>query len=321
MDISESKKREAKALDISLEICQNSMNAGVAYGEKLDFHSAIREFTTVIEFFPKLVELTTNLNLPPKVLQEGTIAIVDLTCRAYLGRAVAYMKIGEKEKGNDDMVMAEKVKNILKPDFEHTRIDSGIRIDKYTGSATSVNIPSRIDGLPVTTIGDWAFQSCESMKSIQIPNSVTSIGNWAFFNCASLTSIQIPSSVTTIGERAFADCASLKSVHISNPNTVIDKGAFNGCHRALSISREPIIERVIKRAAEVPKITSTSYGNSKEKVDNYGDISNLYNFPEEKSTKEEKYDNIATTVAFVIGFGIFYGIYTVVIKVWDFLFG
>ena len=39
-----------------------------------------------------------------------------------------------------------------------------------------------------------------------IPNNVTSIGNYAFNSCSSLTSITIPDSVTSIGNYAFNSC-------------------------------------------------------------------------------------------------------------------
>lgn len=57
----------------------------------------------------------------------------------------------------------------------------------------------------VKVIGNSAFRGCNSLTSINIPNSVTTIGKQAFADCESLTSINIPNSVTTIGNGAFKD--------------------------------------------------------------------------------------------------------------------
>ena len=55
---------------------------------------------------------------------------------------------------------------------------------KYSGSIT---IPSSIKvndvDYAVTSIGDCAFQYCNGLTSVTIPNSVTSIGDCAFYNC------------------------------------------------------------------------------------------------------------------------------------------
>ena len=54
---------------------------------------------------------------------------------------------------------------------------------------TEANIPSEIDGVKVTSIGDSAFYDCKNLKNITIPDSVTSIGNCAFSDCPNLTDI------------------------------------------------------------------------------------------------------------------------------------
>ena len=81
----------------------------------------------------------------------------------------------------------------------------------------------------VTSIRDWAFESCGCLTSIEIPDSVTSIGECAFYLCESLTSIDIPDSVTRIGIGAFYVCANLTSIDIPDSVTSIGDRAFEGC--------------------------------------------------------------------------------------------
>ena len=68
----------------------------------------------------------------------------------------------------------------------------------------------------VSSISSYAFESCESFKSVTIPNSVTSIGSSAFSDCKSLTSVTVPNSVTSIDNDAFANCNSLTAVYIND---------------------------------------------------------------------------------------------------------
>ena len=91
----------------------------------------------------------------------------------------------------------------------------------------AVVIPSTIGGLPVTSIGDYAFSwvSLETgtnrilLTSVTIPDSVTNIGSSAFFNSPMLTSVTIPNSVTSIGNQAFGSCdrLSIIMVDVLNP--------------------------------------------------------------------------------------------------------
>ena len=118
-----------------------------------------------------------------------------------------------------------------------------IYLDKATGTITDCDyrvteaiIPAEIDGVKVTSIGEWAFRNCTKLTSIEIPNSVTSIGYNAFGGCTSLASINIPNSVTSIGGSAFQGCTSLASIDIPNSVTSIGNYAFDGCTSLTSVT-------------------------------------------------------------------------------------
>ena len=88
----------------------------------------------------------------------------------------------------------------------------------------------------VTSIGSYAFLSCTSLASVTIPDSVTSIGDSAFHDCSSLTSVTIGNSVTSIGSYAFYECTSLTSVTIPNSVTSIGGSAFRDCTSLTSVT-------------------------------------------------------------------------------------
>jgi DNA-directed RNA polymerase subunit RPC12/RpoP len=74
-------------------------------------------------------------------------------------------------------------------------------ITAYQGNETSLAIPARIDGVPITAIGYQAF-SGKGLANITIPKSVTRIDEYAFKENR-LTNVVIPPGVTFIGNGAF----------------------------------------------------------------------------------------------------------------------
>ncbi|MEB3391870.1 leucine-rich repeat domain-containing protein [Flavobacterium psychrophilum] len=102
---------------------------------------------------------------------------------------------------------------------------------EHCNNLTSVTIPNS-----VTAIENFAFFGCSGLISVTIPNSVTDIEHGAFLRCSGLTSVTIPNSVTTIGDEAFADCSGLTSVTIPNSVTTIGDEAFVDCSGLTSVT-------------------------------------------------------------------------------------
>ena len=101
---------------------------------------------------------------------------------------------------------------------------------------TEIAIPAEIDGVKITSIGDYAFDLCRGLTSVTIPNSVTSIGASAFGDCSGLTSVTIPDGVISIGDYAFDKCSGLTNITI--PDSVISIGefAFGDCSGLISVT-------------------------------------------------------------------------------------
>jgi hypothetical protein len=129
-------------------------------------------------------------------------------------------------------------------DFTYTNINGTITITSYTGPGGDVSVPTTINGLPVTTVGDGveAVFWGTNVTSVNIPNGVTAIRAEAFNGCQTLTNVTLGQNVTSIGNYAFNGCL-LPSVEIPDSVTFIAGSAFAGCYslRAITVgSSNPI---------------------------------------------------------------------------------
>ena len=123
-------------------------------------------------------------------------------------------------------------------------VDGGyITFDRKTGTitdcdsmVTKANIPQKIEGVAVKTIGANAFNNQQHLESVTIPDGVTSIGERAFCSSGVLTSVKIPDSVTSIGAYAFDTCSSLTNVTIPNGVTSIEEHTFDSCISLTSVT-------------------------------------------------------------------------------------
>ena len=137
---------------------------------------------------------------------------------------------GEADESEESADAEEAERELyISGDYEYAILEDGTaEITTYYGEAEALIIPETLDGLPVTTIGDWAFDGRSSLSAVTIPDSVTTIGDWAFEGCSSLSDVTIPDSVTEIGYGAFEDCDSLKTVIVGRDSYALTYCRENG---------------------------------------------------------------------------------------------
>ena len=97
-------------------------------------------------------------------------------------------------------------------DFEYIKENGGVTITRYTGKNTTVQVPNKIEQLPVLKIGENAFSDTK-VKSVTLPSSCVEIDWFAFYGCYALTTVYISSNVNAIGYGAFDACSKSLTVY------------------------------------------------------------------------------------------------------------
>jgi BspA type Leucine rich repeat region (6 copies) len=139
-------------------------------------------------------------------------------------------------KGYWDFYIAKLGTNALQViDYTYITNSGTITITGYIGAGGAITIPSTINGLTVTSIGDNSFQSRSSLTSVIIPNSITNIGNGAFFRCSSMSVVSMSSNVINIGYNAFYACP-ITDIVIPDGVVNIGNAAFQLCTNLTNIS-------------------------------------------------------------------------------------
>ena len=93
------------------------------------------------------------------------------------------------------------------------------------------------NGEASVTIGDFAFNGCQSLTSVELPTGLTKIGNKAFYNNTNLSSITFGGNkLTEIGESAFAYCNALTEITLPEGLEIIGDSAFVQCGSLVTVN-------------------------------------------------------------------------------------
>ena len=204
----------------------------------------------------------TSVTIPDSVTSIGDSAFHNcsgLTSVNYLGTIDQWAEIDFSSFSSNPLGYARKlyINNEL---VTEVNLTTATKISAYAfykcKGLTSITIPDS-----VTSIGNFAFEGCDSLKyntkdninylgnegnpyfavisvtdnllfSYAIDNSAKIISDSAFKGCKNLISIIIPDSVTSIGAYAFYNCSGLKTVYYKGTAEQWDKISINdgnGC--------------------------------------------------------------------------------------------
>ncbi len=132
----------------------------------------------------------------------------------------------------------------------------------YSGG---IAIPETIEdyGTPYTVvgIGSYAFEWCDQLLNVIIPETVTYINNYAFYYCTNLTKVTLPESLTSIGNYAFYECSSLTEITIPENVTSIGNNAFNDCYSLTTLNFNAVACTSCSSSSFPSSITTVNMGN------------------------------------------------------------
>ncbi|MBL9172255.1 MAG: leucine-rich repeat domain-containing protein, partial [Verrucomicrobiales bacterium] len=162
--------------------------------------------------------------------------------------------------------------------FQYVIENGKVTITGYSGPGGAVTIPDTIASLPVTRIGDFAFELKGNLTSMMIGSGVTNIGYGAFHFCPGLKAIEVdsgnpayrsvegvlfnkdqttliqhpeglggsyivPDTVIRIGDAAFLEC-DLTGVILGDQVAVIGNAAFQYCTLLSTLSLGSGVTRI-----------------------------------------------------------------------------
>lgn len=159
----------------------------------------------------------------------------------------------------DDGIVVEKDGDFLYR-VEGESDNPEVTIYSYVGSDTDVTVPSKIKGMPVTTL-HGTFSGKETVKKVTVSEGVRLIEYNAFYGCTALTTVVLPSSLEEMTEYTFYQCTNLKTVSLDTANsklTKIGQYSFADCEKLTGFdipsSLKELEEGVFFRCSSLKKI-------------------------------------------------------------------
>ncbi|MBQ1491937.1 MAG: leucine-rich repeat protein [Blautia sp.] len=127
------------------------------------------------------------------------------------------------------------IRDLSSSPFHYEELADGtLAITGYDGAHADLVLPTKINGVSVTTVGPSAFAGATYLKSIKLPSSIVNLDAQAFAGCTNLATVTFSAKLESIGSEVFRNTA-LTSFTVPATCTYIGQGAFWGCSALAAI--------------------------------------------------------------------------------------
>ena len=140
--------------------------------------------------------------------------------------------IVEEERNRRDRIETVVINNPYIKELPYNLFDS-------CRSLESVTLP---DSLKI--ICEASFKGCIKLDNVKLPDSIEEIRDTAFACCVELKNITLPKNLKVLKEGAFTLCKSLKKIYLSDSIEELGCLCFSGCESLEEVNIPPLIESV-----------------------------------------------------------------------------
>ena len=154
-----------------------------------------------------------------------------------------------------------KTEEEIKNEWKTEKLSDGtLKLVSYKGTDEVVEIPEMIGKAKVSELGDFVLamkqprikkemkEARARIKSVIIGDFIKKIGASAFEGCEGLEQVSLPQGITELPEKCFAGCIKIKEFVIPETVKKMGDGVFCGCESIESITLSPAL-------TEIPPIT------------------------------------------------------------------
>ena len=108
---------------------------------------------------------------------------------------------------------------------------------------TALVIPSNIN-----SVNPYAFNDCNSLRSVTFEDGVRTIGTSAFSGCVNLASMTLSTTLTSIGSKALTGCTSLTAIDVPEGVSELSGSLFSGCTALASVTLPTTLRSIASSA-------------------------------------------------------------------------